>query len=88
MVDRIEISQEAADKQVIPEDLNSLAVGSYIIPNPQRRKTYGFLLIITALISQFIFYFNDWLSVTAGAVLVLFTGISILFILYTIEVTQ
>ena len=55
MVDRIEISQEAADKQVIPEDLNSLAVGSYIIPNPQRRKTYGFLLIITALISQFIF---------------------------------
>ena len=88
MVDRIEISQEAADKQVIPEDLNSLAVGSYIIPNPQRRKTYGFLLIITALISQFIFYFNDWLSVTAGAVLVLFTGISILFINNTIEVKQ
>ena len=54
MVEGIEISQEDADKQIVPEDLNSLAVGSYIVPSPKRRKTYGMMLIFTALISQII----------------------------------
>ena len=54
MVEGIDISQEDADKQIVPEDLNSLAVGSYIVPNPKRRKTFGVMLIITALISQVI----------------------------------
>ena len=35
MVEGIEISQEDADKQIVPEDLNSLAVGSYIVPSPK-----------------------------------------------------
>ena len=45
MVEGIGISQEDADKQIVPEDLNSLAVGSYIVPNPKRRKTFGVMLI-------------------------------------------
>ena len=42
MIDGIDISKDDAEKQVVPEDLNSLAVGSYIIPNPKRRKFIWF----------------------------------------------
>ena len=86
MVEGIDISQEDADKQIVPEDLNSLAVGSYIVPNPKRRKTFGVMLIITALISQVITSFYDWLNITLGVILVILIGIFILFIDNTINV--
>ena len=38
MKDGINIDSESAEKQMIPEDLNSLAVGSYKIPNPVVRN--------------------------------------------------
>ena len=88
MVEGIDISQEDADKQIVPEDLNSLAVGSYIVPNPKRRKTFGVMLIITALISQVITSFYDWLNITVGVILVILIGIFILFIDNTINVKQ
>ena len=53
MVDGIDISREDAEKQIVPDDLNSLAVGSYIIPNPNRRRTYGYLLIFTSISSTY-----------------------------------
>ena len=50
MVDGIDINQDDADKALLPDDLNSLAVGSYIVPNPNRRKYYPvYVLLIVAL---------------------------------------
>jgi hypothetical protein len=50
MVDGIEINQDDADNSLIPEDLNSLAVGSYIVPNPNKRKFYPvYVILILAL---------------------------------------
>ena len=88
MVEGIEISQEDAEKQTVPEDLNSLAVGSYIIPNPFRRRNYGLLLISTAIISELITTFNDWIDVSVGNFLILLIGCFILLIDNTINVNQ
>ena len=50
MVDGIDINQEDAEKALLPDDLNSLAVGSYIVPNPNRRKYYPvYVLLIVAI---------------------------------------
>jgi hypothetical protein len=50
MVDGIDINQEDAEKALLPGDLNSLAVGSYIVPNPNRRKYYPvYVLLIVAI---------------------------------------
>ena len=40
MVDGIEIDKKDAENSLLPEDLYSLAVGSYVVPNPSRRKYY------------------------------------------------
>jgi len=38
MVDGINISEKVAEKELLPEDLNSLAVGNYTVPVPIKRK--------------------------------------------------
>ena len=55
MVDGIEINQSDAEEALLPDDLNSLAVGSYTVPNPNRRKhnpMYVVLVIITTYIAS------------------------------------
>ena len=50
MVDGIEIDKKDAEDSLLPEDLNSLAVGSYVVPNPIRRKYYpAYILLVCAL---------------------------------------
>ena len=50
MVDGIEIDKKDAEDSLLPEDLNSLAVGSYVVPNPSRRKYYpAYILSVCAL---------------------------------------
>ena len=39
MVDGIEIDKKDAEDSLLPEDLNSLAVGSYVVPNPVDANT-------------------------------------------------
>ena len=36
MVDGIEIDKEVAEETLLPDDLNSLAVGSYVVPDPRK----------------------------------------------------
>ena len=63
MVDGIDINQEDAEKALLPDDLNSLAVGSYIVPNPNRRKYYPvYVLLIVAItyIASFLLPFIDF----------------------------
>ena len=50
MVDGIEIDKKDAEDSLLPEDLNSLAVGSYVVPNPSRRKYYpAYILSVCAV---------------------------------------
>jgi|SRR6056300_443143 hypothetical protein len=63
MVDGIDIDQGDAERALLPDDLNSLAVGSYIVPNPNRRKYYPvYVLLIMALtyISSLLLPFIDF----------------------------
>ena len=64
MVDGIEIDKKDAEDSLLPEDLKSLAVGSYVVPNPIRRKYYpAYILSVCALflVSSFFLTFINFL---------------------------
>jgi hypothetical protein len=61
MVDGIEIDKAVAEETLLPDDLNSLAVGSYVVPDPSKRKQYPYvvlgvvlLIYITSLMIDFV----------------------------------
>jgi len=61
MVDGIEIDKDIAEETLLPDDLNSLAVGSYVVPDPRKRKQYPYVVLgvmllsfITSLIIDFV----------------------------------
>ena len=61
MIDGIEIDNDVAEETLLPDDLNSLAVGSYIVPDPSKRKQYPYvvlgvvlLIYITSLMIDFV----------------------------------
>ena len=63
MVDGIEIDKDIAEETLLPDDLNSLAVGSYIVPDPRKRKQYPYVVLgvvllsfITSLILDFVYF--------------------------------
>ena len=61
MVDGIEIDKDIAEETLLPDDLNSLAVGSYVVPDPRKRRQYPYVVLgvvllsfITSLIIEFV----------------------------------
>ena len=61
MVDGIDIDKDVAEETLLPDDLNSLAVGSYVVPNPRKRRQYPYvvaivilLILVTSLIIDFV----------------------------------
>jgi len=71
MKDGINIELDAAEKQMIPDDLNSLAVGSYSIPNPIIRNRYFYIFMFLSIISVFITNINTWINLYPAAILLL-----------------
>ena len=51
MVDGIEIDKDIAEETLLPDDLNSLAVGSYVVPDPRKRQHYPYIVLSVVLIS-------------------------------------
>ena len=51
MVDGIEIDKDIAEETMLPDDLNSLAVGSYVVPDPRKRQQYPYVVLSVVLIS-------------------------------------
>ena len=45
MVDGIEIDKDVAEETLLPDDLNSLAVGSYVVPDQRQRQQYPYFVI-------------------------------------------
>ncbi len=66
MVDGIDIDKDVAEETLLPDDLNSLAVGSYIVPDPRKRRHYPyvvFVVILLTVITSFIVSFVSFLPV-------------------------
>ena len=51
MAEGININEEVVQKENVPDDLNSLAVGSYVIPNPLRRRRFAHLVLLASIIA-------------------------------------
>ena len=51
MAEGININEEDVKKENVPDDLNSLAVGSYVIPNPLRRRRFANLVLLSSIIA-------------------------------------
>jgi len=62
MVDGIEIDKDVAEKTLLPDDLNSLAVGSYVVPDPRKRKQYPYVVIGVVLLSYITSLMIDFVS--------------------------
>jgi hypothetical protein len=75
MVDGININQEDADQEYLPDDLNSLAVGSYVVPNPSKRKVYPVLSFIVGLLFLAASYFLDFINFVPVFLLIAFISI-------------
>ena len=66
MVDGIEIDKDIAEETLLPDDLNSLAVGSYVVPDPRKRQQYPYIVLSVVLISfitSLMVYFVDFVPV-------------------------
>ena len=50
-MDGIEIPQEVAEAEGVPDDLDSSVLGPYRFPNPIRRRTAGVLYVVGAVLS-------------------------------------
>ena len=51
MAEGININEKDVQKENVPDDLNSLAVGSYVIPNPLRRRRFAHLVLLSSIIA-------------------------------------
>ena len=80
MKDGINIDNESAEKQMVPDDLNSLAVGSYRIPNPLVRNRYFSIFIFLSLLSFLLTTLNNWINLYPASFLLILLSIFIKFI--------
>ena len=62
MVDGIEIDKDIAEETLLPDDLNSLAVGSYVVPDPRKRSQYPYVVLRVVLISFITSLIIDFVS--------------------------
>ena len=62
MVDGIEIDKDIAEETVLPDDLNSLAVGSYVVPDPRKRSQYPYVVLGVVLLSFITSLIIDFVS--------------------------
>tara|TARA_Y100001958_G_C21137309_1_gene476974 strand:+ start:382 stop:867 length:486 start_codon:yes stop_codon:yes gene_type:complete len=62
MVDGIEIDKNIAEETQLPDDLNSLAVGSYVVPDPRKRKQYPYVVLGVVLLSFIASLMIDFVS--------------------------
>ena len=81
MVDGIEIDKDIAEETLLPDDLNSLAVGSYVVPNPRKRKQYPYVVLgvvllsfITSLIIDFVSFVPVIIILSVIALLLFFVN--------------
>ena len=88
MAEGININEEDVQKQNVPDDLNSLAVGSYVIPDPIRRRRFGHLVSVTAFLNLLLNYFIDWINFAITSLILFLVAIFIYLIDNRISLNQ
>ena len=81
MAEGININEEDVQKENVPDDLNSLAVGSYVIPNPLRRRRFAHLVLLSSLIALSLNFFLELGNLIPSSIIL---GITSIFI-YSID---
>ena len=71
MVDGIEIDKEVAEETLLPDDLNSLAVGSYVVPDPRKRSQYPFFVFAVLVITYLTSLVIDFVTFTPTFIILL-----------------
>ena len=77
MAEGININEEDVQKQNVPDDLNSLAVGSYVIPDPIRRRRFGHLVSLVAFLNLLLNYFIEWINFGSTSLILFLVAIFI-----------
>ena len=75
MKDGINIDLDAAEEQLVPEDLNSLAVGSYKIPKTSIRNRYKYIFLSLALISMILNISFTWINFIPASVILIIVSL-------------
>ena len=88
MAEGININEEDVQKQNVPDDLNSLAVGSYVIPDPIRRRRFGHLVSVIAFLNLLLNYFIDWINFASTSLILFLVAIFIYLIDNRISLNQ
>ena len=81
MVDGIEIDKDVAEETLLPDDLNSLAVGSYVVPDPRKRSQYPFFVFAVLVITYLTSLVIDFVTFTPTFIILLF----VVFLLFLID---
>jgi hypothetical protein len=70
-MDGIEIPRDVAEREQVPEDLDSTRVGPYRFPNPRRRRTAGIAYLVLALVVAAVVPSSpgQWVAVIVAATL-------------------
>ena len=77
MAEGININEEDVQKENVPDDLNSLAVGSYVIPNPLRRRRFAHLVLLSSLIALALNFFLELGNLVSSSIILGVTSIFI-----------
>ena len=77
MAEGININEEDVQKENVPDDLNSLAVGSYVIPNPHRRRRFAHLVLLSSLIALALNFFLEVGNLVPSSIILGLTSIFI-----------
>ena len=88
MVDGIEIDKKDAEDSLLPEDLNSLAVGSYVVPNPRRRRYYPAYILSVCAIFLVASFFLTFINFLPTLIILLFLAVLLLFLNNKFKITQ
>ena len=88
MAEGININEEDVQKQNVPDDLNSLAVGSYVIPDPIGRRRFGHLVSVIAFINLLLNYLIDWINFATTSFILFLVAIFIYLIDNRISLNQ
>ena len=77
MAEGININEEDVQKENVPDDLNSLAVGSYVIPNPLRRRRFAHLVLLSSIIALALNFFLELGNLIPSSIILGITSIFI-----------
>ena len=88
MVDGIEIDKDVAEETLLPDDLNSLAVGSYVVPDPRKRSQYPFFVFAVLVITYLTSLVIDFVTFTPTFIILLFVVILLFLIDNKLRIQQ